>query len=105
MTDRERFIATVLGQSVDRPPYWLFWGPWETTRQRWLAEGMPHDLDRRAFFGSDRTPRALPVNCGPCPPIEPCVIEEDDEFIVHVDAWGIVRKDFKGHTSMSTFLQ
>ena len=26
MTDRERFLACLLGQPVDRPPYWIFWG-------------------------------------------------------------------------------
>ena len=104
MTDRERFIAHILGQPVDRPPYWLYWGLWETTHRRWLTEGMPDGADYRALFGSDVTPQILPVNCGPCPPIEPTVIEEDDEFVVHTDAWGIVRKDFKDHVSMSMFL-
>jgi hypothetical protein len=104
MTDRDRLIATILGQPTDRPPYWLYWSPWETGRQRWLSEGMPDIADHRTFFDPDLTPRAIPVNCGPCPPIEPTVIEEDDEFVVHTDSWGIVRKDFKGHVSMSTFL-
>jgi uroporphyrinogen decarboxylase len=105
MTDRERFVACVLGQPVDRPPYWLYWAPWETTRRRWLDEGLPEETDHRALFGSDCTPHTLSVNCGPCPPIEPTVIEEDDRFVVHIDAWGIVRRDFKHHTSMSTFLR
>jgi uroporphyrinogen decarboxylase len=105
MTDRERFIAAVLGHPVDRPPYWLFWSPWATTLQRWLSEGLAENADYRAPYDPDLTPRALPVNCGPCPPIEPTVIEQDDKFVVHVDAWGIVRKDFKHHVSMSTFVQ
>jgi len=41
MNDRERFVACVLGEPVDRPPFWLFWGPWGTTFQRWIDEGMP----------------------------------------------------------------
>lgn len=47
MTDRERFLACLLGRPVDRPPYWIFWGPWGHTRERWRREGMPpaaHDL-------------------------------------------------------------
>ena len=105
MTDRDRLIATILGQPTDRPPYWLYWAPWETGRQRWLKEGMPDIADHRTLFDPDLTPRALPVNCGPCPPIEPTVIEEDDEFVIHTDSWGIVRKDFKNHVSMSTFIE
>ena len=26
MNDRERFIACILGEPVDRPPIFLFWG-------------------------------------------------------------------------------
>ena len=41
MNDRERFVAYLLGEAVDRPPYWLYWAPWDTTRARWEREGMP----------------------------------------------------------------
>jgi len=26
MNDGERFLACALGEPVDRPPFWLFWG-------------------------------------------------------------------------------
>ncbi|OQA41871.1 MAG: hypothetical protein BWY52_02434 [Chloroflexi bacterium ADurb.Bin325] len=41
MNDRERFVNYMIGRPVDRPPFWLFWGPWDTTWERWRAEGMP----------------------------------------------------------------
>ena len=105
MNDRERFIATVLGQPVDRPPYWLFWGPWARTWERWAKEGKPtHIKDLRVAFDSDTPPRALPVNCGPCPLIEPKVLEEDDDYFIHVDSWGIKRREYKHGESMSEFL-
>jgi len=65
MNDRDRFIATILGQPVDRPPYWLYWAPWETTRQRWLEEGMPDVADHRSFFHPDQTPRAIRLSNPP----------------------------------------
>ncbi len=105
MNDRERFIACVLGEAVDRPPYWLFWGPWGTTRQRWQSE-KPADIpDHRSVFGPDQPPIAVPVNCGPCPQVERKVLREDEDFIVHTDSWGIVRRDYKHGESMPDFLE
>ncbi len=109
MNERERFVACVLGEPVDRPPYWLNWSPWKTTWQRWKAEGMPAEFadfrDVQAHFGSESPPMSVNVNCGPCPEIEQVILEEDDEFVIHIDRWGIKRRDFKGHTSMSEFLE
>ena len=105
MNDRERFIATILGEPVDRPPYWLFWSPWATTWQRWENEGKPsHVKNLGMAFDADQPPLALPINCGPCPTIEPTVLEEDEDFFIHVDSWGITRRDYKHGESMAEFL-
>lgn len=105
MNDRERFAAWMLGEPVDRPPYWLYWGPWERTWQRWKQEGKPASVtDLRAAFDSDMPPRAIPVNCGPYPKIEPTVLAEDADYIVHLDSWGITRRDYKHGESMAEFL-
>ena len=75
MNDRERFLACLLGEPVDRPPYWLFWGPWETTWARWQRESKPESItDHRTVFDPDEMPRIVPVNLGPCPAIEPSII-------------------------------
>ncbi|MGB2824657.1 MAG: uroporphyrinogen decarboxylase family protein [Phycisphaerae bacterium] len=109
MTDRERFLACILGDPVDRPPYWLFWQPWGPTWRRWQAEGKPAELatfaDVRAHFAAEGTPCTLPVNVGPCPKLERTVLGETDEFVTFTDGWGIRRRDFKGHESMSEFLE
>jgi hypothetical protein len=108
VTDRERFVNCMLGREVDRPPFWLSWGPWPTTWSRWEREGKPADLadygavQRR--FGVECAPRVVPVNCGPCPRIETRVLEQTAESYVHVDSWGITRRDFKGRESMSEFI-
>jgi uroporphyrinogen decarboxylase len=108
MNHRERYLATVLGKESDRPPYALFWGPWGRTWQRWQRESMPKDYatfeDVRAAFGADVLPRTVPVNTGPCPEIPHRIIEESEDFIVHIDAWGITRRDYKHGESMSAFL-
>ena len=63
MNDRERFLACVLGEPVDRPPYWLYWGPWRTTWERWRREGMPEEFTdfskARAQFDPDSRPEAI----------------------------------------------
>jgi hypothetical protein len=103
MTERERFLNCLLGAPVDRVPYFVGWGPWHTTMQRWKKEGLTVD-DYRALFDPDQPQKTLPVNCGPCPAIERKVISEDEDFKVHVDSWGIVRRDYKKAMSMSEFL-
>ncbi len=123
LTDRERFVSCVLGEPVDRPPFWLFWSPWESTWQRWRDEAsesqqpaeFPFPLELEEFdafvnafrepFGSDQPPLHVPVNTGPCPKIEPEILEETGEFVIHTDSWGIVRRDFKRGTSMSDFVE
>lgn len=104
MTDRERFLACLRGESVDRPPYWLFWSPWRTTRARWEREGLGAGCDLRAHFGADQPPASVPVNCGPCPRIERRVLKEDADSVWFTDTWGILRRDTKHGESMSEFL-
>ena len=109
MTDRERFLAWMLGQPADRPPFWLYWGGWERTWQRWKCEGIPDQFtsfgDVREHFGSDRIPAVVGVNCGPCPRREITVIEEDDDYYTWTDGWGIKRRNPKANESMSQFLE
>jgi hypothetical protein len=106
MNDRERFLATVLGQPTDRPPYWLFWSPWGVTWERWEREGKPPEIkDHRSIFDPDQPPLSVPINTGPCPRIEYTVLWEDENFRVFYDSWGIQRRDYKGHESMSEFLK
>lgn len=105
MTDRERFIATVLGQPVDRPPYWLMWGPWGTTWQRWEKEGKPADVDHRSPWAPDQPPIVVPVFCGPCPANDFELISEDEHSYTFRDRWRIVRRNLKHNESMSEFLE
>lgn len=105
MTDRERLVAYMAGEPVDRPPYWIFWMGWARTMERWRREGMPADAEPVATFGADQKPRVVPVNYGPCPSIERVVLSEDDDYIVSSDSWGIKRRDYKHGESMSEFLE
>ena len=106
MTTQERFVRTLTGKPVDRVPYCLFWGPWSRAWQRWEREGKPADVtDHRSFVQPDHPPASIPVNCGPCPPVERQVLEETEDYRVHTDHWGIVRRDYKHGESMPAFLE
>ncbi|MCP4165252.1 MAG: hypothetical protein GY759_05075 [Chloroflexi bacterium] len=111
MNDRERFAAWVRDEPVDRPPYWLFWVPWNSTMRRWRGEGMPAEIqkpeDLWTYFDSDLLPiqAVVPANTGPCPKIEATVLSEDENSVTFVDSWGIKRRDLKHMESMSQFLE
>ena len=107
MNDRERFVNCLTGGKVDRPPYWLFWGPWHTTWERWQREGMTFtDFGQlRAHFGAEQPPAAVPVNCGPCPGFEPVVYEETDNEVVSSGIWGMKVRNLKHSVSMCEFLE
>jgi hypothetical protein len=106
MNDRERYLATILGEPVDRPPFFLSWSPWWTTWKRWEQEGKPPEItDHRSFMEPDQPPLALPMNTGPCPPFGTGILEEDEVSYTHYDTWGIKRRDLKHNESMSEFLE
>ncbi len=105
MKDNERFVACVLGEPVDRPPFWLFWDPWESTWARWNTGEKPADIiDARMPFEPDWPPLPIPVKCGPCPAFEEKVLEETDEYTISIDPWGITKRCFKGRESMPEFI-
>jgi len=108
MNCRERFIACMLGQKVDRAPFWLFWGEWPDTWRRWHAEGAPEHFkshyDLQRHFEADLVPGILPINCGPCPRRDWITLQEDEHSITRLDAWGVTRRDLKGRTTMAQFL-
>jgi len=105
MDDRERFVNTVLGKPVDRPPYYLFWGPWRTTHERWVREGMdPSVNDPRTLFPSDMRPKVVQVEYGPFPKYARDVLSSDGRTEEFVDPWGVQRRDLVVGETMPMFL-
>jgi uroporphyrinogen decarboxylase len=107
MTERERFLKCLLGEDVNRSPFWLCWSPWATTWKRWQAEGCPFKSfgEVRAGFAAESPPQTVPVLYGPCPNYGWRTIEQTDEWYVFIDSWDIKRRNFKNRESMSEFLE
>lgn len=104
LSQRERFVRCILGEDVDRPPFWLFWGPWGRTFQRWEREGKPPEANHRNLWPVESPPNTVPIHCGPYPPLPYTVIEENEDYITWIDNWGITRRDYKHGESMPAFL-
>jgi hypothetical protein len=105
-TPRERMMRTVLGQTVDRPPFG--WGigfyPWGETMDRWRRESGDPNLNIGEFFGYEPGFYGIPINLGVWPPFPRKVLDEDEHTVTTTDAKGIVRRDMKHSSSMPEFL-
>ena len=101
MNHRERFLATMRYQPVDRAPYWEF-GAWPETKSRWQKEG--YDPDDPPFV-EDR--RARENWFMPNPPFERKVIEETAETILYINHERILMRERKDNpkSSMPQFVR
>jgi len=105
MTDRERYLATMSYQPVDRP-FLTEWGFWPETLARWIEEGAPADLrwagsddnTTDACFGLDSYRTYLPVILGLHPPFEEIQLEDrgETELIQQADGVQVVRSKRMG---------
>lgn len=93
MTPRERFVASMTFQPVDR----CFLKPdgfSPLTIQRWGREGLPTGVDPNQYFGHD--PREfVRVNMECYPPFEERVLEQGDEYVVKLNSEGITLRQRK----------
>jgi uroporphyrinogen decarboxylase len=103
MTPRQRLLATLRYQPVDRAPFRGF-GIWPETEERWKREGYDpaqppfHQADSWVWHGGWFFPN---------PPFAPEVVSEDEHTILHINAEGILmreRKEFR-HSSMPQFVR
>ncbi|MHB1000984.1 MAG: uroporphyrinogen decarboxylase family protein [Armatimonadota bacterium] len=96
MTSSERILTILKGGIPDR--IGKSDGPWSETFARWKTEGLEEGVDIGEKFGFDFC--AIPgADLSLRLPTE--VIEDTDTYILHKDANGVLRKDFKhesGHT-------
>lgn len=103
MNDRERLLAVLRYQPVDRVPYRIFGGAWPETVDRWKEEGYDPDgpefaTDRWDWIGGWFFPN---------PPFERKVVEEDEDTVLYINHEGILmreRVDYR-YSSMPQFVR
>lgn len=102
MNSRERLLATLRYEPVDRAPY-RSWGAWPETIERWRSEG--YDPENPPDFGTDRW-EVRNWFC-PNPPFEHEVVEEDNDTILYINHEGILMRERKTHrqSSMPQFVR
>ncbi len=130
MNARERFLALMNFQEVDRNLVWEF-GYWGGTVRRWYQEGMPlvkglsekvcdgtgtfaeitgvplkrytaHDV--HDYFKMDPYLVRIPLNIGAYPAFEEKVIEDHGDWYIWQDYDGCIRKDLKGRKTLPTIV-
>ena len=102
----ERYIRCLIGEDIDRVPYGvgIGWWPWGETMDRWRAESGNPDLDLSEEFGYDLSTAAPDVRCGIWPCFNQLVLDQDDEFVVLRDEYGITKRTRRGGGSIPEFL-
>jgi hypothetical protein len=103
MTARERFLAVMDYQPVDRVPNHEA-GVWEQTIDRWQHEGLDvYDFHWDWLTGEERlgidAREFIPIDFGPVPKFDEVTLEEDDEYVIRRNGLGIVTKALKPGTS------
>jgi hypothetical protein len=127
---RERFLATMAFEPVDRPPLWE-WGYWDETLRAWQRQGAPVEIaappdtgpvftypfSRYLFddlptrrgahldFALDPMLLRIPLNSFICPAFEYRVLEEHGDDILAQDPRGHIRRDKRGGASISNIVK
>ena len=123
MNSRERFLATMEFEKIDRVPLWEF-GYWSGAVRKWYAEGLPLEAgipsreewpDGRAIFhnrmmgafgspddqdimnslGLDKAPQRVPINYFLCPPFQEQVLEDLGKWYKWIDQDGALKLEDK----------
>ncbi len=110
MTPRERFLATVNFEPIDRPFRWEAIGYWDETLARWQKEGLPENVvdDINFYFFNDYDLH-IPVylgadqHAGFDPLFEEKIIKQDELHIIKRDFTGSTVKVLADGTSTPPF--
>jgi uroporphyrinogen decarboxylase len=90
------------GEFSEVPALW--WDPWDETRVRWAAEGMPDGLDPHEALGTIRFWINLEVDLGLRPAFPPEVLEDTPEYTVRRCQDGTVQKSWKRSSSIPQYV-
>jgi uroporphyrinogen-III decarboxylase len=128
---RDRFLATMSFEPVDRVPMWEF-GYWIGAVRRWYSEGLPchegvpaeltdgdiargealwwdeekpPELDIHSLFGHEPGMRHVMLNNFFAPKFTPEILEDYGENVIERDEWGMVQSRRKDKSTLAHFLR
>jgi hypothetical protein len=131
MNSRERFLATMAFEPIDRPLYWES-GYWAETLRKWYRQGLPRgngipddlpagetvrgellgpvpgevlEVDVHLHLDFDTGLVRIPVNNFLWPEFEPAVLEDHTDWILCRDKWGIITRLSKDQISLPSFVR
>lgn len=78
----------------DRMPV-IHWKGWPETKERWISEGMPADIDERKYFNAVPMWAGIGIDLGLNPPFQKEIIEETNDYTIFRDGEGVILKDWK----------
>ena len=99
MTSRERFKRMFEHRPADRIP--IIDSPWDSTIERWQAEGMPKDVDWVDYFDLDHL---WLIGADNSPRYEQKILEQTDQYKVHTSRWGVTMRNWKHADGTPEFL-
>ena len=82
----------------------IHWAGWLETRERWIKEGMPPDINEHEYFNTVPQWYSIPVNKNLCPPFEEEVLQETDEYRIRKTGEGIVQQEWKNKSCIPHFV-
>ena len=131
MNARERYLAVMNFEPVDRVPSWEF-GYWASAVRRWYKEGLPRDAgipddmpdgmiargpglwwdenipreeDVSNYFHLDPGMRHIPLNNFFMPKFVPEILEDEGVNVVSRDEWGMVERHRKDLSALAHFIR
>jgi len=99
LTTHERISRMYEHREADRVPFFDF--PWDTTIERWHAEGMPQGVSFEDYFGLDRV---FTITVDNSPRYEKRTVEETEDYIISTTEWGVTMKNWKHASSTPEFI-
>lgn len=130
MNTRERYIALMTGQDVDRTLLWEL-GYWVGAVRRWYREGLPEikgvpegapdgasawgecagtpilkytDQDVHDYFEMDQAMVRIPLNIGTYPPFEEKIVEKHAGWYIWQTEEGLLRKERNDRDTLPSFV-
>lgn len=107
MTNKERIINCAVGESIDRSPFFFYFGPWGETVAAWAKQGVTNPDAWHAGFGFDPGVCMLSgfVNHLFLPGFTPRVISQSGDRVVSLNYQGEIVESIAGREGIPKILK